>query len=87
MSDVFVDYRSLLEQFLSGEMPVEEFQAAYVDRFKAERRLDAALFEMLDELFGHVDSFSADPQLLAENPGLYLDEAGLRQKVRHTLSV
>jgi len=75
-----VDYEQLLEQFVSGAMPVEEFQATYLDLFKNEGRLDEQLFELLDELFGDVDSFTADPQLLAENPSSYLDEAGLRQK-------
>jgi hypothetical protein len=77
-----VDYERLLEQFLSGAMPVEEFQATYLDRFKNEGQLDEPLFELLDELFGDVDSFTTDPQLLAENPSFYLDEAGLRHKVR-----
>lgn len=77
-----VDYELLLEQFLSGAMPVDKFQAIYLDRFKNERQLDESLFELLDELFGDVDAFTTDPQLLAENPSFYLDEAGLRQKVR-----
>lgn len=76
------DYERLLEQFLSGAMPVEEFQATYLDRFKNEGRLDEPLFELLDELFGDVDSFTADPQLLAGNSSFYLDEAGLRKRVR-----
>jgi hypothetical protein len=82
LMSTLVDYERLLEQFLSGAMPVEEFQATYLDRFKNEGQLDESLFELLDELFGDVDSFTTDPQLLAENPGFYLDEAGLRQKVR-----
>jgi YD repeat-containing protein len=77
-----VDYERLLEQFLGEAMPVEEFQVTYLDRFKNEGLLDEPLFELLDELFGDVDSFTTDPQLLAENPSFYLDEAGLRQKVR-----
>jgi hypothetical protein len=77
-----VDYERLFERFLSGAMPVEEFQAAYLDLFKNEGQLGEPLFELLDELFGDVDSFTTDPQLLAENPNFYLDEAGLRQKVR-----
>jgi hypothetical protein len=76
------DYELLLERFLSGAMPVEEFQATYLNRFKCEERLDAPLFEVLDELFGDIDSFTADSQLLAEKPHFYLDETRLRQKVR-----
>lgn len=86
MSNALVDYGSLLEQFLNGAMSVEEFQTTYLDRFKNEGQVEDLLFELLDELFGDVDSFTRDPQLLAENPGLYLDEAGLREKVRSAVN-
>ena len=82
MSNSLVDYGSLFEQFLRGAMSVEEFQATYLDRFKNEGQLDGPLFELLDEIFGDVDSFTTDQQLLTENPGFYLDEAGLREKVQ-----
>lgn len=82
MRNALVDYGSLLGQFLSGAIPVEEFQATYLERFKNEGRLDGAMYELLDELFGDVDSFTVDQRLLAENPDFYLDEAGLREKVR-----
>ena len=83
MTDVSVDYGLLLEQFLDGAMSAEEFQSTYLDRFKNERRrLEDALFDLLDGLFGDVDSFSTDPKLLAENPGFYLDERQLREKTR-----
>jgi hypothetical protein len=82
MSNSLVDYGSLLEQFLRSAMSVEEFQATYLDRFKNEGQLDGPLFELLDELFGDVDSFTTDQKLLTENPGFYLDEAGLREKVQ-----
>lgn len=59
-------------------MAVEEFQAMYLARFKNETRpLSEPLFQLLDELFGDVDSFSTDPQLLAANPAFYLDADGL----------
>jgi hypothetical protein len=85
VSNPLVDYASLLEQFLSGAMPLEEFQATYLDRFKGEGPLEEPLFELLDELFGDVDFFTTDSQLLAENPDFYLNEAKLRQKVRQTV--
>jgi len=82
MNNALVNYGLLFERFLSGAMSVEEFQVAYLDCFKHEGELDGPLFALLDEIFGHVDSFTTDPQLLVENPGLYLDEATLREKVR-----
>lgn len=86
MSDPCTDYGLLLQGFLTGTMSAVDFQRAYLDRFKNEsRKLDDALFEVLDELFGDVDAFVADPNLLAnldvENPGFYLDEKALRKKV------
>ena len=63
-------------------MSVEEFQATYLDRFKNEGQLDEPLFELFDEFFGGVDSFTTDQQILIENPGFHLDEAALREKVQ-----
>jgi Bacterial self-protective colicin-like immunity len=82
MSNTLADYGLLLEKFLSGAISVEEFQATYLDRFKNEEQLHGPMFELLDELFGDVDSFTTDQQLLNENPGFYLDEVGLRERVR-----
>ncbi len=86
MSDIYTDYKLLLHGFLSGALSAEAFQRAYLERFKNESRaLDDALFEILDELFGDVDAFCANPDLLAElrgtKPGFYLDEKALRVKV------
>lgn len=86
MSNIYTDYGRLLHGFLAGASSAEDFQRVYIDRFKNERReLDDALFEILDELFGNVDAFCADPDLLAAlvvaKPGFYLDEQALRDKV------
>ena len=83
MSDAYTDYAQLLGRFLSSEMSVGAFQKVYLDRFKNEtRKLDESLFDLLDGLFGDVDAFTTDSELLAENPAFYLDEARLREKVR-----
>lgn len=79
-------YVSLLKGFLAGEISAEEFQAKYIGMFKAEdREFDPSLFVILDALFGDVDSFVLNPELMAElesqNPGFYLDETALRRKV------
>lgn len=89
MSNIYTDYGLLFNCFLSGASSAEDFQRAYIERFKNEsRELDDALFEILDELFGDVDAFCADPALLAElratKPGFYLDEKALRDKVAQT---
>ena len=79
-------YLYLLKRFLDNALSAEGFQAAYLDMFKHEnRQLDPALFEILDALFGDVDSFVLDPELRSElesqNPGFYLDEIALRRRV------
>ncbi|EHR71160.1 hypothetical protein BurJ1DRAFT_2324 [Burkholderiales bacterium JOSHI_001] len=82
MNEALVEYARLLEQFLSGAVPAEEFQRAYLGRFKNEQRsLEEPLFEVLDELFGAVDAYTGDPLLLAEQPAFYLTEDGLRAQV------
>lgn len=82
MENPAVAYYSLLSQFLSGKMSVDEFRSTFLEWFKSEGQLDISIFELLDELFGDVDSFTLDQRLLAENPGFYLDEAGLREKAQ-----
>jgi len=79
-------YVSLLKGFLAEEISAEEFQARYIDMFKAENReLDQSLFAILDALFGDLDSLVLNPELMVElesqNPGFYLDETALRRKV------
>lgn len=82
MSNVIADYEILIQRFLDGMMSIEEFQATYLNRFKNEGFLDEQLFELLDEIFGDVDSFTTNQELVARNPGVYLDEAMLRERLR-----
>ncbi|MCC6504632.1 MAG: hypothetical protein IT475_04220 [Aquimonas sp.] len=82
MSDTYTDYELLLNRFLEGEQSAEEFQHVYLARFKGEeRKLDEPFFELLDGLFGDVDAFTTDQELIADNPGFYLNEVALREKV------
>jgi hypothetical protein len=83
MSDICTEYRLLFNRFLAGTIPVAEFQAMYLDRFKNEKRwLGDELYELLESVFGDVDSFSTDPELLTKNPDFYLDERTLREKIQ-----
>ena len=82
MGNTLKEYDQLFEWFLTRQIPVEEFQAAFLHRFKNEAPLDQASFKLLDELFGDVDSFTMDPELLSEKPNLYLDEPALRRRVQ-----
>lgn len=85
MRDVISEYCSLLKQFLGGEVSVMEFQASYLKRFAEEDWLDEALFQLLDELFGDVNSYTTDQELLTSRPDFYLDEASLRGRVEDLL--
>ena len=83
MTDICQEYKLLFEKFLAGAIPVEEFQTVYLGRFKNEQRsLDEALYELLEGVFGDVDSFTTDQQLLVDDSDFYLDELQLREKVR-----
>jgi len=86
MNEVANTYLALLERFLTCELSLVDFQRTYLRQFNNETRdMDEALFELLDEFFGDLDSFSADPVLLAARPDFYLDEANLRIKARDVL--
>jgi len=86
MSDVIDDYILLLNQFANGFISVEKFRKMYFYKFKNETGgMSDQLFQILEELFGDVDSFTTDPELLAGNSTYYLNESTLREKVGCTL--
>lgn len=70
-------YVELIERFVSGAMDATAFESAYLKMFKNESaRLPNTAFTVLDELFGDVDAFCADPVLRGESD---LDEDTLRR--------
>ncbi|MDM0030452.1 colicin immunity domain-containing protein [Variovorax saccharolyticus] len=76
-------YRMLLNEFLVCRMNVDEFQTEYVRRFKSEiRLLDTQLYDLLEEVYGDVDAYTSDHELLLTNPLFYIDETGLRSKIQ-----
>lgn len=83
MRDYRGEYMLLLQQFLNGSLSVDEFQKTYLARFKNEEPMNEKLFELLDELFADLDSFTSDAKLLARKPGFYIDESALRNRVRN----
>lgn len=82
MGESLDKYKILFKKFLGNIISVDEFKTNYLDLFKQEEFLNEPLFEILDGVFGDVDSFTDDAQLLAENPDFYLDEVRLRQKIQ-----
>lgn len=80
-------YVELLSKFLSGQMSVLDFQRAYLSKFKMEAvRFDDSTYGVLDKLFGDIDAYTSDQELLMENPSYYLDEDGLRDRVAQALN-
>ncbi|MRW92598.1 hypothetical protein GJ699_21595 [Duganella sp. FT80W] len=86
MNDVFDRYAALIGLFLSHQLSAQEFSDRFLENFKEETApMAEPLFLLLDELFGDADSFTTDPDLLAEDPVFYLDEQGLESKTRDIL--
>ena len=86
MENVFDSYSGLIQRLLDHEMSSKEFQATYMRKFLDEvRPMDEALFLLLDELFGDVESCTDNPELLAKDPDFYLDVDQLERKARSVL--
>lgn len=85
-------YKSLILQFINGQISASEFQSAYLQAFKtSEDRLGQDEFDILEYLFTSADGYVADPesrrQMLAESPewrkyGQGLDDEELRADAR-----
>jgi hypothetical protein len=87
MNQAFEMYANLIERFVSHQLPLQEFNVTFTARFLAETEpFEEPLFSLLDELFGDIDSFTDNPELLAEDCDFYLDEKGLRSKASDVLS-
>lgn len=83
MNDVRGEYPDLLEKFLAGDLSAQQFQKLYLEKFKREqRRVGDELYDLLQEAFGDVDSFTTDADLIKQDPDFYLNEQRLREKIR-----
>lgn len=79
------NYRGLLRQFASGEIPAEAFESAYLARFKNDQdQVGGDEFDVLDELFGDVDDYCEDDRLRNETGGISGEE--LRNRARTAYS-
>lgn len=77
------EYGQLLGQFVNGGLQVEEFQENFLRRFKQERRpMNEEIFDLLEGVFGDVDSFSRNRGLLAKRSEFYLNEQQLRERAK-----
>ena len=82
MSDARIEYLNLMDRYVNGLMSVRAFQSGFFQKFKADtRKFSETEFDVLDALFGDLDAFTDDSQLIAEAPDFYLTETALRSKV------
>lgn len=79
------EYENLIAEFLEGALSVEDFRSAFFQHFKREGDLDQSVFLVLDRLFGDLDNFTTDAELLRERPEFYIGLAELRARASATL--
>jgi len=71
-------YIALISSLVADKIDAADFEREYLKIFKEDAtEWSEAEFAILDELFGEVDAFCADPQLRDEND---LDEFELKEK-------
>lgn len=86
MTDISAEYEKLIESFLSGAMPAGELRDFFIAKFKAETRpLDEVLSLILDGFASDLEIYTADKELLAEKPKLYLNEKQIRDRAKTVL--
>ncbi len=81
VSRMLAVYEPLLRAFVSGELSADNFEAAYLAKFKQDRsQVPGPEFEVLDGLFADVDDYVADAVLRERAGGL--DAEQLRDRAR-----
>ncbi|WP_280377870.1 colicin immunity domain-containing protein [Nocardia wallacei] len=74
-------YEPLLRGFVSGALPADQFESAYLSEFKRDHtHVPGPEFEVLDGLFADVDDYAADAGLRRRAGGL--DGEQLRERAR-----
>ncbi|PZS74528.1 colicin immunity domain-containing protein [Stenotrophomonas maltophilia] len=75
------EYLSLITSYIDGKVDARSFSGVYLEKFKSERsELPGDAFEILDRLFGDVDSYTDDEDLLASTPSFYLSAEQLKER-------
>ena len=77
-------YVHLMKSFVENKIDANEFERRYLSMFKSDTNSwTEAEYETLNNLFGEVDAFCADPELRDEGD---IDEEQLREATRKTLA-
>lgn len=78
-------YITLLKKFVTRKITADEFERRFLELYKAETTLMSEKeFQILDKLFGAVDAYCSDPELI-EDPLFDIDENGLRLSAQEAL--
>ncbi|PAX52031.1 hypothetical protein CK510_21555 [Brunnivagina elsteri CCALA 953] len=78
-------YIILLEDFLSKKIDTNKFEQIFLQIFKDEEIFYSEIeFQVLDKLFGDVDAYCNDPNLI-EDPEFEITEEELRLSAKKTL--
>lgn len=78
-------YTRLLKDFVSKKISALEFEQNFLQLFKAETSFFSKKeFQILDKLFGDVDAYCSDPDLI-EDPEFDLTEEELRLSAKEAL--
>lgn len=86
MSDIGTEYGKLVESFLAHAIAVGEMRDFFIDKFRRETRpLDEVLSLVLEGFVSDLETYTADPELLAGKPKLYLSEDQIRERARTLL--
>ena len=81
------EYLLMMNSFLQGIITTSDFVTAYLKKFKVEtKEFDEKEFAILVELFGDIDAYTPDVELLAENPNFYLDSVQMRKSVERAMA-
>ncbi len=73
MSEVVLSYVALIESYLCGKYTLNKFVEMFFCQFKNESRvLLEDVYLVLDELFGNLDAFTENEDLLRDDSDYYL---------------
>jgi hypothetical protein len=79
VSRMLENYRDLIHRFVIGEISADEFETDYLARFKDDpNQVTGEEFDILDELFAHVDDYVRDPFLRESTGGISGEELRAR---------
>jgi hypothetical protein len=82
-TDAIAKYLDLIRSFVCGDIDVSLFEKKYLQTFKNEKTIFGGdTYETLNELFGDIDEYCADPSIRDEDD---IDETELLKRAKVAL--